>query len=43
MVALCLDDGEMPTFHEDDVREAQKLVDDMDDSGNIFVMPYILS
>jgi len=32
MVALCLDDGEMPTFHEDDVREAQKLVEDMDDS-----------
>lgn len=33
MVALCLDEGDIPNYHEDDIREAQKLVDDMDDSG----------
>ena len=33
MVALCLDDGEVPNYHEDDLREAEKLVQEMDDSG----------
>ena len=35
MVALCLDDGEVPNYHEDDLREAEKLVQEMDDSGEL--------
>ena len=35
MVALCLDDGESPNYHEDDLREAEKLMEEMDDSGEL--------
>jgi len=31
MVALCLDEGDHPNFHEEDIEEAEKLVSDMDD------------
>ena len=33
MVALCLDEGDHPNFHEEDIQEAEKLVSDMDDHG----------
>ena len=33
MVALCLDEEEVPNYHEDDQYEAQKLVDEMDDDS----------
>lgn len=43
MVALCLDDGESPNYHEDDLREAEKLMEEMDDSGELQLSCFIVN